>query len=111
LRATPHRDPVQRRQANAAAQRRRRARLRQAAGGTVTPLSAPSAPGRLSPEEILVVLADELTAIRTAVDVSAAERARSVAGLCSVALRAVETADLAAELRAMKAAVLPRRTA
>jgi hypothetical protein len=105
----PYKDPDLRRRVNARSQARRRARLRRANGGTVVALSPPVGPDdELSIAWLGRIVVEEMGNVRACPDITAAERARCVAGLVTAGLRVVETderGEVAEHLRALRAVV------
>ena len=58
--------------------------------------------------DVLVLLAEQVTLVRDDPDVGVLERARCIGYLASVALRAVETADLSSRIDALDAVLRQR---
>jgi len=94
----PYKDPD--RQRAAKAEHARRAR-RGTLSGTFGPLV--SGAERLdTARDVLDVLQGQLAAVLAADDLDTAGRARTVATLCGLALRAIEAGDLAGRLEALE---------
>ena len=95
----PYRDPEQRREYHRGYARARRA-------GTVTPRVKPSIPSAMragTAADVVRILVGQVEAVRRARRLGVTERARTVAFVCSVLLRAIETADLAKRLEELEA--------
>lgn len=95
----PYRDPEQRRQYLRGYMRARRA-------GDVIPRVKPALPGGLratTATDVVRILVGQVEAVRRARRLGVVERARTVAYLASVLLRAIETADLAKRLEDLEA--------
>jgi hypothetical protein len=105
----PYADPDRQRAAKAEHARRKRATHVEPRHGTLRPLL--DEPTRLrTAEEVLVVIEGQVAALVEDEELGTAERARTVATLAGVALRAVEAANLAARIEAIEA-VLGRKVA
>ena len=104
----PYADPDMQRVANREHMRRRRA------GGTERGTLGPLVTGELrlrKAADVLAVLDSQLSAVLDDADLSTAERARLIATLAGVALRAIEASDLAARLEAVEHALRTRTAA
>jgi hypothetical protein len=105
----PYSDPARQRAAKAEHARRKRAAHVEPKRGTLRPLL--DEPTRLrSAEDVLAVIEGQVAAVVEDEVLGTAERARTVATLAGVALRAVEAANLAARIEAIEA-VLGRKVA
>ena len=95
----PYSDQADRRRVWREAQRRRRARQL----GTLPGVN-PSTPqeGGLSPFEVGKLLAEEIRIIRSVMQEGEPERARVLVQLCTAALRAFESGDLAAKVERLE---------
>ena len=101
----PYKDPEQRRAYQREYKRMQRAG-RPTAGQTLIPL-----PMRLrTARDVLALLEEQITAIRTETQAGTLEKARAVGYLAGIALKAVEVADLSARVEAVER-VLKRRKA
>src|SRR5687768_2382900 len=95
----PYVDREKQRAANREHMRRRRA------SGTRSGTRAPLIDGELrirKAADVLAVLEDQIDAVLDDGDMATAERARVVATLAGVALRAIEASDLAARVEAVE---------
>jgi hypothetical protein len=100
-----YKDPEQRRAYHRDYKRLRRAGDCQTPGQTLLP-----AEFRLrTAQDVLELLAEQIVAVRLDQAVATAERARTVGYLCSIALRAVETADMAERIDAIERALKQRK--
>ena len=104
----PYRDPEKQRAAVRECQRRRRA----GGGGKAAhhtrkgkPLPSLESLRVKTASDILAALGEQLQALRDDGHLETLERARGVAVLASVMLRAVETADLAARIEALESRI------
>jgi hypothetical protein len=96
----PYSDPEQRRRVKRESMRR--ARAKGSTGSTLAALPGDDAPP-LTAESIAAIVARALQ--RAEHELAGAEHARAIAALASVALRALETRELAERLRALERAV------
>ena len=97
--AMPYSDPDMQRAAKREHMRRRRA------GGTERGTLGPLVRGELrlrKAADVLAVLDEQVAAVLDDEELSTAERARLIATLAGVALRAIEASDLAARLEAVE---------
>ncbi len=104
--AMPYSDPDMQRAA-------KREHCRRRAGGTERGTLGPLVTGELrlrKAADVLAVLDEQVAAVLDAEELSTAERARLIATLAGVSLRAIEASDLAARLGAVEH-VLRTRTA
>ncbi len=102
----PYKDPDKQRQYKAQWARMNRAGESGTPGGTVLPL-----PFRLrTAQDVLDVLGGQIQALLDESDIKTAERARTIAYVSSVALKAVEITDMAERVEALEA-ILKGRTA
>jgi hypothetical protein len=62
-------------------------------------------------QDVLELLAEQVEAVRQDQSVTTTERARTVGYLCGIALRAVETADLAERVESVERALRQRKEA
>lgn len=100
----PYADPTRQRAAKAEHARRSRAAGVEPRRGTVAPLLSHDM--RLSTAaDVLAVVADQVAAVLADENVATVERARTVATLSGVALRAIEAADLVARVEAVELAL------
>ena len=60
-------------------------------------------------EDVLELLAEQVVAVKQDQQVNTTERARTVGYLCGIALRAVETADMADRIEAIERALKQRK--
>lgn len=58
--------------------------------------------------DVLALLGEQIGAVRSDPDVSTLERARCIGGLAAVALRAIESGDMAARLESLESALRSR---
>ena len=106
----PYKNRDRQRAAKAEHARRRRAAGVEPGRGTLGPLIT----GELRFEtahDVLAVLGQQIDAVLADAELGTAERARVVATLCGVALRAIETGQLAARLEALERALGGRAAA
>jgi hypothetical protein len=100
-----YKDPQQQRTYQREYKRLRRAGDCQTPGQTQIP-----ADFRLhTAQDVLELLSEQVAAVRADNDVSTTERARTVGYLCAIALRAVETADMAERIDAIERALKQRK--
>ena len=104
----PYADPELQRAANREHMRRRRAA--EARSGSVGPL-VPSEARLRKAADVLGVLDGQVSAVLDDDLLTTAERARLIATLCGVALRAIEAADLSARVEAVEQALTGRQRA
>jgi hypothetical protein len=106
----PYKDPDRQRVAKAEHARRRRAARVEPGRGTLGPLIS----GELrvqTAHDVLGVLSEQIEAVLADAELGTGERARVVATLAGVALRAIETGQLAARLEALERALGGRAAA
>ena len=60
-------------------------------------------------QDVLELLGEQIEAVRQDQDITTTERARTVGYLCGIALRAVETADMAGRIDALERALKQRK--
>jgi hypothetical protein len=60
-------------------------------------------------QDVLELLAEQVEAVRQDQEVTTTERARTVGYLCAIALRAVETADMAERIEVIERALKQRK--
>jgi len=104
----PYKDPEQ-----ARAYQRERKRIERAGERTTprTTLITPI-PFRLkTAHDVLALLEEQVGAVRAAEDATTLEKARTVGFLAGIALRAIETGDLAAKVEIVMAEMQQRRRA
>lgn len=97
----PYKDPDRQRSAKAEHARRRRGARVEPGRGTAGPLLS----GEVRIEtarEVLEVIEAQVAAVLADEDLATPERARTVATLCGLALRAIESGDLAGRLEALE---------
>jgi hypothetical protein len=97
----PYKDPERQRAAKAEHARRRRAAGVEPGRGTLGPL-LPGALRVKTARDVLAVLEQQTSAVLADEELRTAERARVIATLCGVSLRAIEAGDLAARLEALE---------
>lgn len=105
----PYREKEKQRAAVREAQQRRRA-----GGGSKTARHTLPALQELrfeSARDVVAALKEQVNAVRLDAELGTAERARTVALLCSVLLRGFEQADIVARLEALESGALPPRLA
>ncbi len=101
----PYRDPEKKREYNREYKRMQRAGSRQTPGQTLVPL-----PFRLkTAQDVLVLLEEQINAVRDEPEAGTLEKARAVGYLASIALKAVEVADLSARVEAMERVLKGRK--
>jgi hypothetical protein len=103
----PYKDPQRQRAAKAESARRRRAVGVEPMRGTRTPLVS-SEVRLVTARDVLSAIECELGAVVGDGELGTAERARTVATLCGVALRAIEQAELAGRVEALERALEAR---
>ena len=101
----PYKSPDKQRQAKAESARRTRAAKR----GTCVEPTIPVTVRLQTARDVLALIEDELANVRGDGRLKSAERARTVGYLASIALRAVEQADLAARVESIERALRRRR--
>ena len=94
----PYANPDRQRQAARESARRRRLARRGATSIRVEPLNRDRVSGGLTAFELGKLLAEEIHIIRAAMRPGEPERARVLVQLCTAALRAFESGDLAAKV-------------
>jgi hypothetical protein len=104
----PYRDPDR-----ARCYQRDYRRLRRAGDGCTTPVhpDIPPAVRLKTAADVLALLEEQVSAVRAAPDAGPLEKARTVGFLAGVALRTIESGDLAARLEAVEAVLKARREA
>jgi hypothetical protein len=103
----PYADPEMQRAANREHMRRRRDTQSGTGGGTLGPLV--DGESRLArAADVLAVLDGQVTAVLEDQSLGTVERARVIATLSGVALRAIEAADLAGRLEAVERVLAAR---
>ena len=61
--------------------------------------------------DILGILAEQLEIVRNDDDLKSTERARTIASVCSVALKAIEAGDIAKRIEEIERTLKPRKSA
>lgn len=107
----PYADPEK-----ARAYQRERKRLARVAGTGTTRRPSPVQPVPLpfrlkTAHDVLALIEESVAAVRVAEDATTLERARAIGYLAGVALRAIETGDLAAQVAIIQAEMQERRKA
>ncbi len=101
----PYKDPEKRRVYQREYQRLRRAGVSETPGQTIIPL-----PFRLeTARNVLALLEEQVNAVRAEPEAGTLEKARAVGYLASIALKAVEVADLSARVEAVERVLRGRR--
>jgi hypothetical protein len=101
----PYRDPEKRSQYAREYKRMQRAGECQTPSQTLVPM-----PFRLkTAHDVLALLAEQVQAVREESEAGTLERARTIGYLAAIALKAIETGDLAARLEALEAVLKARR--
>ena len=104
----PIKDPNHRR-----AYDRERKRAERSGGPTLSPtlLDLPSEYRLTKAQDVLAILTEQLEAVRNDIEIKSTERARCVAYVCGVALKAIEAGEVAKRLQELERAVKSRRAA
>jgi len=101
----PYRDPERRTLYHREYKRLKRAGDCQTPSQTLVPM-----PFRLkTAHDVLALLAEQVQAVRDEQDAGTLEKARTIGYLAAIALKAIETGDLAARLEALEAVLKQRR--
>ena len=101
----PYKDPTQQQ-----AYQREYGRLRRAGDAQTPSQTQVPIPFRLKPaSDVLTLLEEQVSAVRSDETLTTVERARTVGYLAGISLKAIEAGDLAARLEAVEAVLKPRR--
>jgi hypothetical protein len=104
----PYKDLDRQRAAQAEHARRKRAAGIEPCRRTLAPLLDGDTRLRTA-QDVLAVIESQIEAVLADGDLGTAERARTAATLCGIALRAIEQADLAARVESLERALEARR--
>jgi hypothetical protein len=103
----PYANPDRQRAAKAESARRRRAQRVEPSRGTLGRLLDGATRLRTA-QDVLAVLESQIEAVLADEELGTAERARTAATLCGIALRAIEAGELASRLEALERALASR---